>query len=63
MYWLQSGLGEESFFCRVLNNVSLKACLDHIFEGKRASCLVNPRAGHEKDLQLNPGMTSMPLRY
>lgn len=24
-----------------------QACLDHIFEGKHASCLVNPRAGRE----------------
>jgi len=24
-----------------------QACLDHIFEGKKASCLVNPRAGQE----------------
>jgi 2,4-dienoyl-CoA reductase (NADPH2) len=24
-----------------------QACLDHVFEGKRASCLVNPRAGRE----------------
>src|SRR5690606_37849079 len=24
-----------------------QACLDHIFERKIASCLVNPRAGHE----------------
>ena len=31
-----------------------QACLDHIFEMKRASCLVNPRAGHEKDLQILP---------
>ncbi len=27
-----------------------QACLDHVFEGKRASCLVNPRACHELDL-------------
>ena len=25
-----------------------QACLDHVFEGKTASCLVNPRAAHEK---------------
>lgn len=29
-----------------------QACLDHIFEGKIASCLVNPRAGLEQELSL-----------
>lgn len=27
-----------------------QACLDHVFQGKVASCLVNPRAGHETEL-------------
>lgn len=27
-----------------------QACLDHIFEHKKVSCLVNPRAGHETEL-------------
>ncbi|MCZ8131467.1 MAG: NADPH-dependent 2,4-dienoyl-CoA reductase [Steroidobacteraceae bacterium] len=27
-----------------------QACLDHVFEGKPASCLVNPRAGRETEL-------------
>lgn len=27
-----------------------QACLDHIFNGRVASCLVNPRAGHEIEL-------------
>lgn len=27
-----------------------QACLDHTFSNKRASCLVNPRAGHETEL-------------
>lgn len=31
-----------------------QACLDKVFEGKRASCLVNPRAGHETELVLRP---------
>jgi 2,4-dienoyl-CoA reductase (NADPH2) len=31
-----------------------QACLDHIFEGRTASCLVNPYAGHERDLILTP---------
>ncbi len=31
-----------------------QACLDHIFTGKAASCLVNPRAGRETRLALVP---------
>ncbi|MEO6968591.1 MAG: NADPH-dependent 2,4-dienoyl-CoA reductase [Rhodanobacteraceae bacterium] len=31
-----------------------QACLDHVFENKRASCLVNPRACHETELVLAP---------
>ncbi len=30
-----------------------QACLDHVFENKRASCLVNPRACHETELPIN----------
>ena len=31
-----------------------QACLDHVFQGKVASCLVNPRAGHETELVIEP---------
>ena len=31
-----------------------QACLDHVFENKVASCLVNPRACHETDLVYAP---------
>lgn len=31
-----------------------QACLDHTFQAKRASCLVNPRACHETSLVLGP---------
>lgn len=31
-----------------------QACLDHIFKNKRASCLVNPRACHETELNFTP---------
>jgi 2,4-dienoyl-CoA reductase (NADPH2) len=31
-----------------------QACLDHIFSGRIASCLVNPRAGHETELVYTP---------
>lgn len=31
-----------------------QACLDNIFQGKRASCLVNPRACFETELKIKP---------
>ena len=31
-----------------------QACLDHIFSGKITSCLVNPRACHETEIQIVP---------
>ena len=31
-----------------------QACLDRVFDGKRASCLMNPRAGRETELVLTP---------
>ncbi|MBK6407471.1 MAG: NADPH-dependent 2,4-dienoyl-CoA reductase [Holophagales bacterium] len=31
-----------------------QACLDHVFSRKLASCLVNPRAGHETELVYSP---------
>jgi len=31
-----------------------QACLDHTFRNQRASCLVNPRAGHETELVYRP---------
>jgi 2,4-dienoyl-CoA reductase (NADPH2) len=34
-----------------------QACLDHVFENRVASCLVNPRAGHETELQYTPATT------
>jgi len=34
-----------------------QACLDHIFEGKITSCLVNPRACHETELSIVPTST------
>jgi 2,4-dienoyl-CoA reductase (NADPH2) len=33
-----------------------QACLDHTFSGKRASCLVNPRACHETEIILKPAL-------
>ena len=34
-----------------------QACLDHTFSGKVSSCLVNPRACHETELQISPAVT------
>ncbi len=31
-----------------------QACLDHVFQNKHASCLVNPRAGRETELNYRP---------
>jgi len=39
--------------------VNLQACLDHTFQLKRASCLVNPRSGYETEL--NYHQTAAPL--
>ncbi|WP_306582613.1 2,4-dienoyl-CoA reductase FMN-binding domain-containing protein, partial [Dokdonella sp.] len=35
-----------------------QACLDHVFEHKRASCLVNPRACHETELVVTAAASS-----
>jgi 2,4-dienoyl-CoA reductase (NADPH2) len=37
-----------------------QACLDHVFQRRIASCLVNPRAGHETELRYEPA--ARPLR-
>ncbi len=34
-----------------------QACLDHVFQQKRASCLVDPRAAHETELVYRPTTT------
>lgn len=45
-----SGRAAEIAPCIACN----QACLDHTFSGKVASCLVNPRAGHELELTYPP---------
>jgi 2,4-dienoyl-CoA reductase (NADPH2) len=35
-----------------------QACLDHVFEQKRASCLVNPRAVYETELVVGPAQAA-----
>ena len=49
----RAGRAESINTCIACN----QACLDHIFEGKVASCLVNPRAGHETELNYAPATT------
>lgn len=34
-----------------------QACLDHVFANRSVSCLVNPRAGHERELVVSPATT------
>ena len=41
--------------------VTCQACLDHTFMLKRASCLVNPRAGYESELNFEPTATPQKL--
>lgn len=46
----EAGKGDEINTCIACN----QACLDHTFQMKRASCLVNPRACHETELRYLP---------
>jgi 2,4-dienoyl-CoA reductase (NADPH2) len=46
----EQGKAEEINTCIGCN----QACLDHVFYGKVASCLVNPRACHETELLIQP---------
>jgi len=45
-----AGRADEINTCIACN----QACLDHVFQRKIASCLVNPRAGHETELRYEP---------
>ncbi|MBA2078496.1 NADPH-dependent 2,4-dienoyl-CoA reductase [Rhodanobacter sp. PCA2] len=46
----KTGRSERINTCIACN----QACLDHVFQNKRASCLVNPRACHETELKIEP---------
>jgi 2,4-dienoyl-CoA reductase (NADPH2) len=46
----RSGRSDRINTCIACN----QACLDHVFQNRRASCLVNPRACYETELQLEP---------
>jgi 2,4-dienoyl-CoA reductase (NADPH2) len=45
-----AGRADEINTCIACN----QACLDHVFQGKTCSCLVNPRACRETELKLEP---------
>ncbi|SFU83953.1 NADPH-dependent 2,4-dienoyl-CoA reductase [Halomonas korlensis] len=49
-----TGRDDEINTCIACN----QACLDHTFQGKLTSCLVNPRACHETELLIEPAATS-----
>ena len=49
----REGRSDEINTCIACN----QACLDHVFENKPASCLVNPRAGRETELNYRPAST------
>jgi 2,4-dienoyl-CoA reductase (NADPH2) len=46
----RAGRSERINTCIACN----QACLDHVFQNRRASCLVNPRACHETELKVEP---------
>jgi 2,4-dienoyl-CoA reductase (NADPH2) len=46
----EAGRADEIAPCIACN----QACLDHTFQGKISSCLVNPVAGHETELTIAP---------
>ena len=52
----KAGRSERINTCIACN----QACLDHVFQNKRASCLVNPRACHETELRIE--LASVPKR-
>ncbi|MGB1334004.1 MAG: FAD-dependent oxidoreductase [Porticoccaceae bacterium] len=46
----KEGRADEINTCIACN----QACLDHVFQGQTASCLVNPRACHETEILIEP---------
>jgi 2,4-dienoyl-CoA reductase (NADPH2) len=48
----RAGRSERINTCIACN----QACLDHVFQNRRASCLVNPRACHETELKIEPAI-------
>ena len=50
----EAGRSDEINTCIACN----QACLDHIFNGQLTSCMVNPRACHETELEIRPAAKS-----
>ncbi|WP_114241165.1 NADPH-dependent 2,4-dienoyl-CoA reductase [Dyella sp. C9] len=50
----KAGRSERINTCIACN----QACLDHVFQNRRASCLLNPRACHETELPITATRTS-----
>jgi len=50
----EQGRADEINTCIACN----QACLDHTFRKQRATCLVNPRAGYETELVIEPTRTA-----
>jgi 2,4-dienoyl-CoA reductase (NADPH2) len=50
----RSGRADRINTCIACN----QACLDHVFQNRRASCLVNPHACHETELTATPATSS-----
>jgi 2,4-dienoyl-CoA reductase (NADPH2) len=50
----EQGRADEINTCIACN----QACLDHTFRKQRATCLVNPRAGYETELVIEPAPTA-----
>jgi 2,4-dienoyl-CoA reductase (NADPH2) len=55
--WVRKAAGDRSDEINACIGCN-QACLDHTFAHKVASCLVNPRAGHETELKLRPTRTA-----
>lgn len=53
----ETGRADEINTCIACN----QACLDHIFSGELTSCLVNPRACHETELEIKPSRSARRL--
>ncbi|MAR89965.1 MAG: NADPH-dependent 2,4-dienoyl-CoA reductase [Pseudomonadota bacterium] len=53
----EAGRGDEINTCIACN----QACLDHTFQNKRASCLVNPQACYETELRYLPTLNKQRL--
>ena len=52
-YFVQKAIDKQSHYINTCIGCN-QACLDHVFENKPASCLVNPRACHETILTYSP---------